>query len=326
MSEMVSATRQRGLTLPASDPELVFVYETTNSSGRSGLVAERCLASPWGDCGALNWSTDPNANSFMPALGVEFIPLPPPDPYYTFDTWLSVPWDGQRTFGWVGGYEPGQPGRIGYRVFRSRSGWIGHGISVHERELYWGDYDESVFVGNDTSNPTLIRPFTDSTDSVCDGNGNPMHILVRWLSADCVEGRDRTKKRLSPWFDGSAGAVAAGWRDLLCACSECDRGQMYCGTPCRKISRAEIARRARAVHQASPLGRQDHRDRNRDYRARRSTRVMDLGSKDLALEVEVIGTDAAAQREAVPDVGSRSRLDELIGHDDRLRNPARRGY
>ena len=44
---------------------------------------------------------------------------------------------------------------------------------------------------------------------------------------------------------------------------------------------------------------------------------MDLGSKDLALEVEVIGTDAVAQREAVPAVGSRSRPHEFVGHDGR---------
>jgi hypothetical protein len=45
--------------------------------------------------------------------------------------------------------------------------------------------------------------------------------------------------------------------------------------------------------------------------------MMDLGSKDLALEVEVVGTDAVAARDAVPAVGSRSHLDEFIGHDDR---------
>jgi len=62
----------------------------------------------------------------------------------------------------------------------------------------------------------------------------------------------------------------------------CDRGREYCGDVCRAGARTQVCRRARAAHQKSALGRLDHRDRMRAFRAARRARVMDLGSKNLA--------------------------------------------
>jgi hypothetical protein len=51
-------------------------------------------------------------------------------------------------------------------------------------------------------------------------------------------------------------------------CRPCDRGQRYCNTPCRASARREQQRQANRRHQHSLAGRQDHRDRQREYRKR----------------------------------------------------------
>lgn len=62
----------------------------------------------------------------------------------------------------------------------------------------------------------------------------------------------------------------------------CRRGHEYCGKVCGRAARRKTSRKARAEHQKSPLGRLDHRDRNRVYRAAlRRARVMDLHSENL---------------------------------------------
>jgi len=64
----------------------------------------------------------------------------------------------------------------------------------------------------------------------------------------------------------------------------CWRGHEYCGEACREAGRREVKRQARARYQRSPLGRLDHRDRNRAHRAaQRRARVMDLHSENLPL-------------------------------------------
>jgi hypothetical protein len=52
-------------------------------------------------------------------------------------------------------------------------------------------------------------------------------------------------------------------------CSRCDRGNRYCSVACRASARCVSQRAARRRHQATETGLQDHRDRNRAYRARR---------------------------------------------------------
>jgi hypothetical protein len=63
-------------------------------------------------------------------------------------------------------------------------------------------------------------------------------------------------------------------------CRDDDRGQVYCGERCRVAARTEQKRAARAAHQASAEGRDDHRDAMRDLRVRR--RVTDQGSRKVA--------------------------------------------
>ncbi len=51
-------------------------------------------------------------------------------------------------------------------------------------------------------------------------------------------------------------------------CRACDRGHRYCGRSCAGAGRRRSVRKARRRHRASPEGRADHRDRERDRRAR----------------------------------------------------------
>ena len=51
-------------------------------------------------------------------------------------------------------------------------------------------------------------------------------------------------------------------------CPHCDRGHCYCSPVCRQQARRQQCRRANALHQQSLPGREDHRDRQREYRRR----------------------------------------------------------
>jgi len=55
---------------------------------------------------------------------------------------------------------------------------------------------------------------------------------------------------------------------LFVMCRRCYHGQTYCNNGCRKPARALQLSTLRAKHQASPGGREDHRDRNRELRKR----------------------------------------------------------
>ena len=55
-------------------------------------------------------------------------------------------------------------------------------------------------------------------------------------------------------------------------CRHCYRGHKYCSHRCRQRRRTLQKRAARRKHQRSPEGRDDHRDHNRVYRARRRRR------------------------------------------------------
>lgn len=63
-------------------------------------------------------------------------------------------------------------------------------------------------------------------------------------------------------------------------CHQCDRGQHYCSLGCRLEACRQQHRLANRRYQQSPEGRQDHRDRQREYRRRhpRSARVTDVSS------------------------------------------------
>ena len=63
-------------------------------------------------------------------------------------------------------------------------------------------------------------------------------------------------------------------------CPHCDRGQRYCNLTCRMQARRAQRRRANRRYQQSREGREDHRDRQREYRRRRRllSGVTDKGS------------------------------------------------
>ena len=67
-------------------------------------------------------------------------------------------------------------------------------------------------------------------------------------------------------------------RAVFYLCPHCDRGQQYCGARCREKSRRLQRREANRRHQQTPWGREDHRDRQREYRERQRARVTDQSS------------------------------------------------
>lgn len=64
-------------------------------------------------------------------------------------------------------------------------------------------------------------------------------------------------------------------------CSDCDRGNIYCGTTCSQLARATNHRIANQLYQATLRGKQNNAARQRRYRERRKNNVTDQGSIDL---------------------------------------------
>lgn len=64
---------------------------------------------------------------------------------------------------------------------------------------------------------------------------------------------------------GAGGGCGA----LFFICPPCDRGQRYCSSACRTQARIQQTRHANRLHQRSPEGRADHRERQAAYRCRR---------------------------------------------------------
>jgi hypothetical protein len=60
-------------------------------------------------------------------------------------------------------------------------------------------------------------------------------------------------------------------------CRHCDRGQRYCSGRCGLKARRLQLRQANRRHQQTREGRDDHRDRQREYRQRLKVRVTDQG-------------------------------------------------
>src|SRR3954469_15592688 len=111
---------------------------------------------------------------------------------------------------------------------------------------------------------------------------------------------------------GASGMMGNEWegegcRTRLSACARCKKLGRYCPDPGARIVRHEKQRRARRVHQQSPEGRADHRDRNRDYRRRlRAQRqsVMDTPSSYLAKNGNVRVTPTGVEKEVIDELGS----------------------
>lgn len=91
-----------------------------------------------------------------------------------------------------------------------------------------------------------------------------------------------------------------GWGEcgaIFHVCRRCDRGQRYCSSACRVAARGRCLREARQRHQQSREGRQDHADRQRDYRARMRS-VTEHGPRNLPTNSKVCARadmDAAAK-------------------------------
>jgi hypothetical protein len=76
---------------------------------------------------------------------------------------------------------------------------------------------------------------------------------------------------------------ASGCGQVFWICRHCDRGQHYCSQLCRQQASRQQHRLANHRHQHSPEGRQDHRDRQREYRRRHlSAHVTDVSSRVLS--------------------------------------------
>lgn len=83
-------------------------------------------------------------------------------------------------------------------------------------------------------------------------------------------------------------------------CRRCDRGQRYCSPHCRQKALRLQRRQANRRHQQTPEGREDHRDRQRDYRQRQRARVTDKSSQPPAASASLTERAAIAALPASP--------------------------
>jgi hypothetical protein len=105
-------------------------------------------------------------------------------------------------------------------------------------------------------------------------------------------------------------------RAQLMLCRGCDRGQIYCND-CQPAVRKRVKREARRRHSQSPEGRADHADHQRAHRMRQRLRVMDLGSRNLAISESVDQPDVSSGAMlaiALKDVGQKGQ-DEKTDED-----------
>ena len=84
-------------------------------------------------------------------------------------------------------------------------------------------------------------------------------------------------------------------------CRRCDRGQQYCSPRCREKSRRLQRREANRRHQRTPWGRDDHRDRQREYRERQRARVTDQSSLHSSPSANLIAPRRFEPVEATPE-------------------------
>lgn len=61
-------------------------------------------------------------------------------------------------------------------------------------------------------------------------------------------------------------------------CSDCDRGNIYCGSNCAQHAKLQNHRIANQLYQKSFRGKQKHADRQRNYQFRQKQKVTDMGS------------------------------------------------
>jgi len=88
-------------------------------------------------------------------------------------------------------------------------------------------------------------------------------------------------------------------------CRHCDRGQCYCTSRCREKALRLQRRQANRRHQQSREGREDHRDRQREYRQRLKARVTDKSSLPASPYVNLTAPTASELDQAFPALGLR---------------------
>jgi hypothetical protein len=91
-------------------------------------------------------------------------------------------------------------------------------------------------------------------------------------------------------------------RKVFYICCHCYRGQGYCSSRCREQARRLQRRQANHRHQQTPWGRDDHRDRQREYRSRLKARVTDQSSLRSSPRANLIAPSALELVEAAPPV------------------------
>ena len=110
---------------------------------------------------------------------------------------------------------------------------------------------------------------------------------------------------------------------VICGC--CDRGQVYCTPEHRELGRLTTKRRSNARYQASNEGRDDHRDRNREYRARIRSgagRVTGHPADNLRSDAIVAPAESApvvtSTPSAMPSIGDNANeyVGETVGGTD----------
>lgn len=84
----------------------------------------------------------------------------------------------------------------------------------------------------------------------------------------------RFGRQIQPWLRAGLAILrlksCAGCGAPFVICASCDRGHRYCGNECRRAARALSLRRARQVYERTDQARLDRRDRQRQYRRRKT--------------------------------------------------------
>ena len=106
---------------------------------------------------------------------------------------------------------------------------------------------------------------------------------------------------------------------LFSVCTSCFRGQAYCSASCRATSARAIRRAATDRDQKCEEGRKDHRDRQRDYLARKKAELVESSEPSPSATSE----PAAARSGSVTDTTSR-KLDSSMKWPSRKTVIARR--
>jgi hypothetical protein len=122
------------------------------------------------------------------------------------------------------------------------------------------------------------------------------------------------------------GAAEPSVREVRCGqcgviaylCPGCDRGQRYCGEPCRRRGYARTRREARRRHRHSEAGRLDHRDGQRRYRQRKkmSASVVDQGPQEVAPASTVCPAQTLPVAPTESGLARRNPDGNRVVHDD----------